>query len=464
MFRSRNSRRSAVVSLLASVLGILLFSWDASVVLGQNSTGSVDKTKRLLLDPHIQYSPFNTAHEDFAFRQLDWNIDISAMQGMPHEYAVASAIYLEKAIEMLRDKGKVPQRLYYRLKVNADKGRPSVIQKWTDFPYVARVIDSYFVDTTLMLVPEPEVANAIRFPHELALQVDHEISNVQDPPKYFQDYSSISTTEYFIANEENIGVSTYPSSPMGYKMIRGFHPSILEGNGKVVRTKHSLKSFIDYPHDRRLSSNRGDFTPIGLLASLPVCSNNSVLRLACFKDGNGKTKQWLAYCIVDANGAFKGTDFDDINSITCLRDLNAPFNPKVDFQKDHQLPNHSLLLLPENEHAAADIFTERWTITDKYYSEHDEPIWILWIVEGSDPWRERFKIKHWKDSPEKEPWKVIVFPDNKPAALINAIAKLKKVQPNELPTKQQIEEKLEPYYNAVIKSRQKYTLHAPLHK
>ena len=384
-----------------------------------------------------------------------WKIDSSSLVGLSDEYGNASVQYMQTAMQLLAGKGVMPTRDYYEYAPPSAKTATLDLQS-DEFPVVATIQGRYSVPVEIMLVPPPKVVKDQLPPPRNLQNLAKEGSG--NPPWN----PDLIGTSFFVPKEDCGDWGTTLATPRGYPSFRwGCHTTIgwQEHLCRLV-SFFDYADFVQFPQNERFPD---EATWIGAITCVAVAEDNPVLRWVYLNELNGSIEHWLAYAIVDANGAYSGEIPYGPNGYTTdsfLRPLNAPFAPKLQVNRglEDLVKNapreHNLLRVPLprslQEVELGPEKSEDWTLCEEYYSEHKIPAWLLLADKDSKPWREQFYLRHALDDSKHIPWKLIVFSNIEPADLIDALGKLKGVAPADMPSSEAIRKQLFPKYQAML--------------
>jgi hypothetical protein len=390
---------------------------------------------------------------------LEWRSDTSAMIGLPKEYANAVRDYFDSAMKLVEERGVIPKRVHYQLPPTSNL--PHV--KSDEYPIIVDIIGRYESPIPLVILPEPAVIRSLFSPVSLdELGKAEPVWNL--PP-------DLDVAVFFVARPDCGSWGLLLPTPHGFPGFRaGSHQGTMGWQRTMGRATFAwfYKEFAQFPE---LFTFKDEATFNGAVASTTVVPGNSVLRWAYLKEMDQEALQiWLAYAVVDANGAYTGTVPYGPKGYTTdnfLRPLEAPFEPtlKVTAGLEYKLPEapveHSLLRLPTPQDVlvpeVVPDLSEDWTLTETFYAEDPVPAWALWADKDSQPYREHFYLKHALEPSDHTLWKVVVFSNIEPSDLVRVLARMKGIPPDELPLGQEIESLLEPKYRALRKIVDSYT-------
>jgi len=388
-------------------------------------------------------------HEDWLNNpwNLRWRVDSSALVGMPKDYADAVCDYINSAILLLEGSGEIPTRTYLERAPASEYAR--IYHAHLDeFPVVVQIVGQYKGRVTIAALPQPEVVRACYRQPNL-----REIAD-SAPAQSDEDPAGLASIAFFVAHRDCSSWRLTLPTPHGFD---GYRSSDHSTNGWQLfmgRWRYELTrdEFLTFP---ALQVFKDEATWLGALAATTVAPENRVLRWVYFNATEREDiETWLAYSVVDANGAYHGSAPHGPNGLTTdsfLRPLDAPFEPTLSVPPlTHKLPQapnkHSLLRTPTPDVIAPSYFSygvgEDWTITEDYYAEHEVPAWALWADKDSEPFRERFHITHALESTEHTLWKVVVFSNIRPSDLVAVIGKMKGIEVKDPPSNVEIERAL----------------------
>jgi len=388
---------------------------------------------------------------------LAWRVDSSALVGMPKEYSVAACDYINSAIKLLEHDGWVPERLMWEHTPSSQTSRTFTPQK-DEFPIIVEMVGQYNGRVTISVLPEPAVVRAWYKPPDLGeLAV---ASNQVDP---WDQENLLDTTIFFVPKANCESWRVFLPTPHGFSGFRAMGHENTLGWQYALGRAYSPMTYEEFVRFPELEVFKDQATWNGALAARAVVDENKVLRWVYLnRTGQQDLENWLAYAVIDANGAYSGTipyGPKGITTDTFLRRLDAPFTPLLEVteglaDKAAIAPTeHNLLRTPTPQAVlCAELppeASEDWTITEGFYAEHLIPAWALWADKDTRPFREHFYLKHALEPSEHVLWKVVVFANIRPNDLVKVIGRMKGIADVELPPETEIDAALGEKYAAL---------------
>lgn len=403
------------------------------------------------------------AQDSTSSRPSDWTIDDQAMAGLSEDYRTACNLYVGAVVELLGSKGTIPTRLFHELAPNPNR-RELLLSRDYDgyFPHTVRIQKSFPVNVPIRLLPEPLVIerSGFRSP-DMRERAKQQLHKLPDNWRVYGDgwREAFYGTSYAIAKPEyeDWGLIR-PPYPQGYKDydFKGPDPGYMTYHCRTVKS-FSFQDFVEFPAGWT-EHTRPHFVFVGCTAVFQVQRENNILRWVVLNDLKATDlKTWLAYALVDANGAYTELKRPpDTIPRTFDRPLDAPFYPKLEVTDGEEFlwnnaPREYNLLrvaMPMEQFAKGDLAGphEDWTITAEYYADHDVPAWTLWADKDSQPYREHFYLRHALERVEHEPWMVVIFTHIKPRDLVAVLATAKGIPSDQWPSDDEIEAGLGEHY------------------
>jgi hypothetical protein len=173
--------------------------------------------------------------------------------------------------------------------------------------------------------------------------------------------------------------------------------------------------------------------PLGEVTTAPVSIKNRRLRWVRIHS-NGMVRQFLAYALVDGNGAKRETTFVKYRSGRV-----SPYIRPLDCER-HQprINQHDLLLMPTPigwpprfGELPLQVPHEEWCFDD-WFPAQPEACWVIREAVDSKPLMESFLLMPAEEPSDRPVFFVAVFAETEPIRLVKELAALYRVSPDEV--------------------------------
>ncbi len=373
----------------------------------------------------------------------------NALLGLPSQLSLRITDYFTAAFDVLDGRGAFPARLGFLM----PKMEGSSIGYNPDrngFPMNYSDLRKARIDIEIVGLPEPEIVRN-GFGKTPSLEELAQRDSIGD----IQLAKVVTAIKYFDVRENATDWGILLPTPRGFSGYRSESSPWFERQQLIGRA-HTLGSAERFSNFPALEKHEAEATWYGSIASFPVKPGNEILRWVFVNDpAQLSVRNWLAYSILDANGIYAGAreiDQVDVMSNDFLRRLIPPWAPtltSIEFQANPKFSRYNLLLtpVPISLWSGVSDYSEEWTITEQFYSEHEIPAWCLYADKDSRPFRETFYIKHALEPCDHTLWKVLIFSSIKPQDLVRVLARVKNVPDEQMPTAEEIDRSVKPAFD-----------------
>ena len=164
------------------------------------------------------------------------------------------------------------------------------------------------------------------------------------------------------------------------------------------------------------------------------------------------TRQFLAYSLLDGNGAKRAKRFPD-SPTGPLSPYVRPLNCE---RHQPRIKQHDLLLLPTplgwapnlSEKASTQNPHEEWCLDD-WFPAQEDACWVVRETEESRPLQESFSLMAARDKSDRPVFSVALFAETEPKQLVRELAVLYKVSSDSALNSPETMERLNALYEKV---------------
>lgn len=397
-----------------------------------------------LLDPERRLQPLGSAASDIAF-------DTSAFDGMPEQYAQHVSAYIDSVCSAIKAE-PIQRRRYY------DQQRRGDMDPVFAYPDDASPVYDRDAIVPLVMLPRPAVVKAWS-----ASDNARALGWRTEDEALTRRGTVYGRTLAFEAGPRSDNPKWLPTAPFGAKIyswdlyIEGpGDPLYYAKVGKIV-LEPDYGSPGDILIDRSTAMHFGEIGGaklLGELITVPAFVKNT--RLWWTSIGNGsETRRGLAYALLDGNGAARWHP-----AAIASRPVNERVPPYVRplICKQHQpkIKQHDELLLPVPLGWAPNRWewnleqnaNEEWCLDDWFPAQADA-CWVIREAEDSQPFKESFLLMPARTPSDRPVFFIALFAETEPKQLVEELAALYQVSPDEALNSPETMERLNALYEAV---------------
>ncbi len=384
-------------------------------------------------------------------------LDVTGFVGMPERYSAVASNYIESVFSAINAVPTARRRFYHRA-LDRDPKDP----KLTAVRYPDAVNPVYDRDAVvpLVLLPRPAAVrtwSASAQARSLGWRTENEVSQRRG--------SVYGRTLIYEPGKLSKNPISLPTIPFESEM-RSWHaygdehsPKFFLDLGKLV-DKPLYDSLHEPILDRsavlRLGEKEGAKL-LGEFITVPASLKNSRLRWTSIHKPSG-VHRFLAYSLVDGNGAFKRPPNGSRPRFHETAD--GPITPYVRPLRceRHQpkIKQHDELLLPTplgwaprySERIVEQKTNEEWCLDDWFPAQKDA-CWVIREAKDSKPLQESFLLMPANEPSDRPVFFIALFAETEPKQLVQELATLYKVSPDAALNSSETMERLNALYDKV---------------
>jgi hypothetical protein len=418
--------------LTLAVLFVVLTVGGALMLAGCGSAPQQDSSYKQVMPPRDterRQQPLGSATEDNL-------LDVTAFVGMPESYSEAASKYVDAVFSAIQAEPIKRQHFYHENRRLPELPLVSSIP----YPDGANPVYDRDVIVPLVLLPRPDAVrtwSASAKARSLGWRTEDEVSQrrgsvygrtlIYEPGKLSKNPKSLPTIPF---ESEMYSWDLY---------VEDHDTKFFLELGKLVD-----KPYYDYdsPHepllDRSAVLHLGEKDGAKLLGefiTVPAFLKNSRLRWTSIQKPTG-VRRFLAYSLVDGNGARRWIPFDIYKKPTSEK-ISAYMRPLRCERHQPKIKQHDELLLPTplgwaprySERIDEQSAKEEWCLDD-WFPAQKEACWVIREAKDSKPLQESFLLMPAIEPSNQPVFFIALFAETEPKQLVQELATLYKVSPD----------------------------------
>ncbi len=409
-------------------------------------SGEERSYKRLppVVDPEHRIAPLDATSSN-----EQW--DLTAFTGMPDKYKEAILDYTQAVFTEI---GAIPltRRRFYHQDRRGQKISPGV--SWDPYPDDANPIYDKDVAVPIVALPRPDAVN------QWSASTKARSAGWCTQNEAVEGRGSVyGRTLIFEWGKRSVNPVTVPACPFETNIpswdlyVPEHDRSYFLELGKIVVEpcyNGPGRTLLDLTAELHLGEEEGAKS-LGELVTVPACLKNRRLRWVWCQNGSA-TRQFLAYSLLDGNGAKRARRFQD--------SPDGPLSPYVRplncERHQPRIKQHDLLLQPTPLGWAPNLWDkastqnphEEWCLDD-WFPAQEDACWVVRETEESKPLQESFSLMAARDKSDRPVFLVALFAETKPEPLLKELAALYKVSADSALGSPETMQRLHEFYEKV---------------